>query len=175
MYNDNSQLSRDIEATMNPQQQNLLTLRLVQAMTDDNFFLLGNEVNETQYNVEQIRDQVNEHLQTLDARMRTIKTDLIAYRESGRVEMVQLRFFQEIRNVILDLGSLYTHIKSYQAAFYANKINFFSTISSLASGKITPQFVVPNAIPNIVKELSNDKIRGRTKLSPAIQPGSEAI
>ena len=88
--------------------------------------------------------------------------------------MVRLRFLQEFKNFISDLVTLYTHIKSYQAAFYAYKINLFSTISSLATGKITPQFLVPNAIADIVNELSNDEIRRGTKLSPAIQPGYEA-
>ena len=73
------------------------------------------------------------------------------------------------------MGSLYTHIKSYQAAFYAYKINLFSTISSLASGHITPQFLLPQEIADIVQELSDDEVRRGTKLSPAIQPGYEAI
>ena len=119
MCDDNSQLSRDIEAAMDTQQQTILTLQRVQAKVDDILFLLGNEVKETQHNVEKISDQVNEHLQTLDARMRTIKLELVAYKECRRVEMVHLGFLQEIRNFISDLGTLYTHIKSYQAAFYA--------------------------------------------------------
>ena len=94
MCDDNSQLSRDIETAMDTQQQTILTLQRVQAKNDDNFFLLGNEVKETQHNVKQIRDQVNEHLQTLDARMRTIKLELVAYKECRRVEMVHLRFLQ---------------------------------------------------------------------------------
>ena len=107
--------------------------------------------------------------------MRTMKLELVAYKECKRVEIVHLRFLQEIRNFFSDLGTLYTHIKFYQAAFYAYKINLFSTISSLARGKITPQFLVPNAIADIVSELSNDEVRRGTKLSPAIQPGYEAI
>ena len=175
MCDDNSQLTRDIEAAMDTQQQTILTLQRVQAKNDDNFFLLGNEVKETQHNVNQISDQVNEHLQTMDARMRTIKFELVAYIKCRRVEMVHLRFLQEIRNFTSDLGTLYTHIKSYQAAFYAYKINLFSTISSLVSGKITPQILVPNSIADIVNELHNDEVRRGTKLLPAIQPGYEAI
>ena len=125
--------------------------------------------------MKQIRDQVNEHLQTLDARMRTIRLELVASKECRRVEMVHLRFLQEIRNFFLDLGTLYTHIKSYQAAFYAYKISLFSTISSLASGKIIPQFLVPNAIADIMNEIFNDEISRGTILSPAIQRGYEAI
>ena len=67
MCDDNSQLSRDIEAAMDTQQQTILTLQRVQAKNGDNFLLLGTEVKETQHNVKQMRDQVNEHLQTLDA------------------------------------------------------------------------------------------------------------
>ena len=89
--------------------------------------------------------------------------------------MVHLRFLQELTNFFSDLGTPYTHIKSYQAAFYDYKINLFTTISSLASGKITPQVLEPNAIAKIVNELSNDEIRRVTKLSPAFQPGYEAI
>ena len=47
MCNDNSQLSRDIAAAMDTQQQTILTLQRVQAKNDDKFFLLGNEVKET--------------------------------------------------------------------------------------------------------------------------------
>ena len=175
MCNDNSHLSRDVEATTDTQQQTILTLQRVQAKNDDNFFLLGNEVKETQHNVKKTQDQVNEHLKALDARMCTIKIELVAYKECRRIEMVHLRFFQEIRKFFSDLCTLYIHIKPYQAAFYAYRINLFSTISSLASGKNTPQFLVSNAIADIVNEFSKDEVRRGTKLSPAIQPGYEAI
>ena len=115
--NDNSQLLLDIEAGMDTQQQTILTLQRVQAKKDGIFFLLGNEVKETHHKVKQIREQVNEHLQTLDARMRTIKIGLVAHKECRRLKMVHLRFLLEIRNFIPDLRTLYTHIKSYQAAF----------------------------------------------------------
>ena len=170
MCNENSQLWRNNEAAMDTQHQTISTLQRVQAKKDDNSFLLGNEVKETQHNVEQIGDQVNQHLQTLDARMRTIKIELLAYNECRRVEMVDFRFLQDIRNFISDLGTLYTHSKSYQSAFYVYKINLFATISSLASGKITPQFLIPNAIADIANELSNDELRRGTKLSPAFEP-----
>ena len=73
------------------------------------------------------------------------------------------------------MGTLYTHTNSYQAAFYAYKINLFSTSSSLASLHITPQFLLPQEIADIVQELYDDEIRSGTKLSPAIQPVFEAI
>ena len=70
---------------------------------------------------------------------------------------------------------MYTHIKSYQAAFYAYKINLFSTISSLASGQITPQFLLPQKIADLVRSLSEEESYRSTKLTPAIQPGFEAV
>ena len=148
-----------------------MNLQRFQARNDDNFFQLGSEVEETQNNVRQIRDQVKEHLQTLDAKMHTIKKEPVASKECRRLEIVHFRFLQEIRNFISDLVTLYTHIKSCQAESYAYKINFFSTISSLASDKITPLFLVPDAIGDIVKERCDGDVRRGTKLSPAIQPG----
>ena len=73
------------------------------------------------------------------------------------------------------MGTLYTHIKSYQAALYAHKINLFSTISSLARGQITPQFLLPQEIADIVRALSEEGTYRGTKLTPAIQPGFEAV
>ena len=73
------------------------------------------------------------------------------------------------------MGTLYIHIKPYLAAFYAYKINLFSTISSLVSDQNTPQIFVPNAIADIVKQFFDDEIRRDTNLSPSIQPWLEAI
>ena len=49
---------------------------------------------------------VNEHSQTLDANLRTIKIEQVAYRNNRRVEMVHCRSLQEIRNFISDLDTL---------------------------------------------------------------------
>ena len=175
MCSDNSQLSRDVEAVLDTQQKTILTLQRVQARNDKNFFFLGNEVKATQNNLQEIRDQVNEHLHRIHKEVHTIKGTIVAHKKCQRLETVHIKFLQEIRNFISDMGSLYTHIKSYQAAFYAYKTNLFSTISSLASGHITPQFLLPQEIADIVQELSDDEVRRGTKLSPAIQPGYEAI
>ena len=83
-------------------------------------------------------------------------------------------FMQQIRDYVDHLGTLYTHIKSYRAAFYASKIAL-STISSLAAGYFTPQFLLPSQLAAIVSELASDEIFRGTKLSPAIRAGQEAI
>ena len=63
----------------------------------------------------------------------------------------------------------------FRAKFYAYKIELFSTLSSLADGYVTPHFLLPDQLASTVKQLANDKILRRTKLSPAIRVGHEAI
>ena len=97
------------------------------------------------------------------------------YKECAEKQAKHFLFLQEIRYVISDWGTLLTHIKSYQVAFYAYKINFFSTISSLASGQITPQFFSPQESGNIFRKLSEKESYRGTKLNPAIHPGFETV
>ena len=87
----------------------------------------------------------------------------------------KINFNQQLQEYISYLNSLYTQVKSYRAAFYAYKIALFSTLSSLAAGYVTPQFLLRDQLPSIVKELANDEVLRGTKLSPAIPVGHEAI
>ena len=164
-----------MDQILKTQEETIATLQRVQSANDENFFLLGNEVQETQQNVKNLRDAVNDHLQVLQDRINGIQVDLIQNKECQRRQAQHSLFLQEIRYAISHLGTLYTHIKSYQAAFYAYKINLFSTISSFASGQITPQFLLPQEIADIVRTLSEEESYRGTKLTPAIQPGFEAV
>ena len=73
------------------------------------------------------------------------------------------------------IGTLYTHFKAFRKAFYAYRNNFFSIISSLATGHITPQFLLPTQLATIVQELAAEEFRKGSKLTPAIPSGFEAI
>ena len=86
-----------------------------------------------------------------------------------------MHFYQQLQEYISYLNSLYTHVKPYRAAFYAYKIALFSILLSLAAGYVTPQFLLPDQLASIVKELANDEILRGTKLSPAIRVGHEPI
>ena len=125
--------------------------------------------------MKRIRDHVYQHLRTVDAKVCSLKMELVAYKECRRVQMNHLQFLQAIRHFVSELGTLYTQIKSYQAAFYAYKINLFSTISSLAGDQVTLHFFVPKAIADILKDFCNAEVHRGTKLSPAIQPVYEAV
>ena len=151
------------------------TLERVQNRNDENFFLLGNGIKDTQESVAKITEVVNDNLQKLDVDLREIK-DVIAHLYGCNAHLAQtMNFYQQLQEYISYLNSLYTHVKSYRAAFYAYKIALFSTLSSLAAGYVTPQFLLPDQLASIVKELANDEILRRTKLSPAIRVGHEAI
>ena len=53
--------------------------------------------------------------------------------------------------------------------------NFFSIISSLATGHITPQLLLPTQLATIVQELAAEEFRKSRKLTPAIPSGFDAI
>ena len=175
LCDDTSTLSHDVDHILKIQEETIATLQRVQSANDENIFLLGNGVRVTQQNVKKLRDAVNDHLQVLHDPMNGIQGDLIQHKDCQRRQAQHSLILQEVRYVISHLDTLDTHIKSYQAAFYAYKINLFSTISSLASGQITPQFLLPQEIADIVRTLSVEESYHGTKLTPAIQPGFEAV
>ena len=142
---------------------------------DANVFLVGNEVRATQENVKNIRDAVIDRLQNLDKKFVLIQGQLTLYKECAEKQAKHSLFLQEIKYVMSHLGTLYTYIKSYQAAFYAYKMNLFSTVSALASGQITPQFLLPQENADIVRTLSEEESYRGTKLTAAIEPGFEAV
>ena len=151
------------------------TLQRVQTKNDENFFMLGHEIKATQESVQQINDAIGANLRLLQTDILKIK-GVLARTWKCNLHIIQNMYFsEEIRSYINHLDSLYTHVKSYRAAFYAYKIALFSTISSLAAGYVTPQFLLPAHLSQIVNELANDEILRGTKLSPAIRPGQEAI
>ena len=146
LCDDTNSLSQDVDQILKTQEETIATLQRVRSANDENFFLLGNEVRATQQNVKNLRDVVHDHLQVLHDRINGIHGDLIQHKECQRRQAQHSLFLQEFRSVISHLGTLYTHIKSYQAAFYAYKINLFSTTSSLASGQITPSSSYPRKL-----------------------------
>ena len=172
----NEDLSRDVERIMSTQQEIVDTLQRVQTRNDKNFFLLGNEIKQTQESVQKLKESVGLRFQQMEFYLVNATRYLAATSlECDRVIIRHLSLQQFLRNYVYQLGTLYTHLKSYRAAFYAYRISLYSTISSLASGYITPQFLLPQQVAQIVKDLADDEVKRGTKLSPAIRPGFEAI
>ena len=106
------------------------------------------------------------HLKTLENDILNIKGTISTLHECYSHITRNVVIAQQIRDYIGQLDTLYTHVKSLRAAFYAYKISLFSTISSLAAGYVTPQFLLPDQLASIVRELANDEILRGTKLFP---------
>ena len=90
-------------------------------------------------------------------------------------ESAYRHFLQSSQLYLSQIGTLYTHFEAFRAAFYAYRNNFFSIISSPATGHITPQFLLPTQLGTIVQELAAEEFRKRGKLTPALPSGFEAI
>ena len=77
-------------------------------------------------------------------------------------------FPQSSQIYLFQIGTLYTHFKTFRAAFYAYRNNFFLITSSLATGHITPQFLLPTQLATIVQELAAEEFRKGSKLTPGV-------
>ena len=69
---------------------------------------------------------------------------------------------------------MYTHLKAYRSAFISYRIILHAAISSLLSSPVTPNFLTPNRLAEVVHELTKEEVHRGTKLTPAIQLGYEA-
>ena len=137
--------------------------------------MLGNEIKDTQDSVVKITKLVGTQLKALEKELMEIKGVIANLPVCNQQLIHSMSFFQQIRDYIDHLGTLYTHIKSYRTAFYAYQIALYSTISSLAGGYVSPQFLLPSQLASIVNERAHDEILRGTKLTPAIHVGQEAI
>ena len=173
LCSDNSELEADVENLIQKQTVFQETLERVQTTNNENFFVLGNEIQETQESVAKITEVVNDNLQKHDVELPAVK-GVISHLVDCNAHLTQTKkIYQQLQEYISYLNSMYAHVKSYRAACYAYKIAFYSTLSSLAAGYVTPQFLFPDQLASIVKELANDEFLRGTKLSPAISVGHE--
>ena len=138
LWSDNAELEADVENLLKQQTVFQKTLERVQNGNDENFILLGNEIKETQESVAKITEVVSDKMQKLDVELREIK-GVISHLVDCNAHLAQtINFYQQLQEFFSYLNSLYTHVKSYRAAFHAYKIALFSTLSSLAAGYVTP-------------------------------------
>ena len=172
---DTSSLAKDVEDILQTKIETSATMQRVQSSNGEDFFLLGNEVPLSQENAKNHRDAVQDHLQTFNEKFTLFQVELTLYKECTEKQTKHSLFAQEIRYVISQLGTLHTHIKSNQAAFYACTFNLFWPILSLNSGQVNPQFLLSQQNADIVRTLSKEESYSGTKFTPAIHPGFEII
>ena len=94
LCSDNTELEADVENMLKQQRVFQKTLERVQNRPDEIFFLLGNEIKETQESVAKITEVVNDNLQKLDVELREIK-DVIAHLYDCNAHLAQtMNFYQ---------------------------------------------------------------------------------
>ena len=125
----------------------------------------------TQESVERIKEDIYTHISYMLVRIYTLEDAFRCY----QFQSAYRHFPQSSQLYLSQIRTLYTNFKAFLAAFYAFRNNFFSIILSLATGYITPQFLLPNQLATIVQELAAEEFRKSSKLIPAIPSGFEAI
>ena len=150
------------------QQQAFLT---VQDQNNEKLALLRDEIRLTQKSVERIKENTYTHISYMLERIYTLENAFRCYQFASAYR----HFLQSSQLYLSIFGTLYTHFKAFRAAFYAYRNNFFSVISSLATGHITPQFLLPTQLATIVKELAAEEFRQGSNMTPAIPSGFQGI
>ena len=119
LCSDNTELKADVENSLKQPTLFQKTLERVQNRNDENFFLLGNEIKETQESVAKTSEVVNDNLLKLDVELRELKGSNSHLVDCNAHLAQTLNYYQQLQEYISYLNSLYTHVKSYRAAFYA--------------------------------------------------------
>ena len=164
-------LERELDEVTKQQKTQQQAFQTVQDQNNEKLALLRDEIRLTQESVERIKNDTYTHISYMLKRIYTLEDAFRCYQFEG----AHRHFLQSSQLYLSQIGTLYTHFKTFRAAFYAYRNNFFSIISSLATGYITPQFLLPNQLATIVQELAAEEFRKGSKLTPAIPSGFEAI
>ena len=69
---------------------------------------------------------------------------------------------------------VYTYLKAYRPGFVSYRSNLYSAVSSLSSGYVTPNFLRPNRLAEIVHEFTMGEVHRGTKPTLAIQVSYKA-
>ena len=165
------ELERELDQVAKQQKTQQQAFQMVQDKNNEKLALLRDEIRLTQESVERIKNDTYLRISYMLERIYSLED---AFR-CHQFESAYRHFLQSSQLYLSQIGTLYTHFKAFRAAFYAYRNNFFSIISSLATGHITPQFLLPTQLAKIVQELAAEEFRKGSKLTPAIPSGFEAI
>ena len=165
------ELERELDQVAKQQKTQQQAFQMVQDKNNEKLALLRDEIRLTQESVERIKNDTYLRISYMLERIYSLEDAFRCY----QFESAYRHFLQSSQLYLSQIGTLYTHFKAFRAAFYAYRNNFFSIISSLATGHITPQFLLPTQLAKIVQELAAEEFRKGCKLTPAIPSGFEAI
>ena len=163
-------MERELDQVTKQQKTQQKAFQTVQDQNNEKLSLLRDEIRLTQESVEKIKEDNYTHISHMLERIYTLEDAFRCY----QFESAYRHFLQSSQLYLSHIGTLYTHFKTFRAAFYAYRNNFFSIISSLAAGHITPQFVLPTQLATNLQKLAAEEFRKISKLTPAISSGFEA-
>ena len=104
----------------------LQTVERISNRNNENFFQLVDEIKGTQENVVKITEVVKDNLQMMNIEIREIK-GVNSHLVNCNAQLAQkLSFYQQLKEFIIYLNSLCTHVKLYRATFFAEKKERFS-------------------------------------------------
>ena len=168
LCNSTEELEREFDQLTKQQKTQQQAFQMVQDKNNEKLALLRDEIHLTQESVERIKNGTYLRISYMLQRTYSLEDAFRCY----QIESAYRRFLQSSQLYLSQIGTLYTHFKAFRAAFCAYRNNFFSIISPLATGHITPQFLLPT---QLVQELAAEEFRKVSKLTPAIPSGFEAI
>ena len=165
------ELERELDQVTKQQKIQQQAFQMVQDKNNEKFAILRDEIRLTQESVERNKNDTYLGISYMVERIYTLGDAFRFY----QFESAYRHFLQSSHLFLSQIGTLYTHFKAFRAAFYAYRNNLFSIISSLATGHIAPQFLLPTQLTTIVQELGVEEFRRGSRLTPAIPSGFEAI
>ena len=149
------ELKRERDQVTKQQKTQQKAFQTVQDRNNEKLALLRDEIHLTPESAEKIKEDTYTHISYILDRIYTLEDVFRCY----QFESAYHHFLQSSQLYLSQIGTLYTHFKAFRAAFYAYRNNFFSIISSLATGHITPQFLLPTQLATIVRELAAEEFQ----------------
>ena len=132
------ELERELAQVTKQQKTQQQAFQMVQDKNNEKFALLRDEIRLTQESIERFKNDTYLRISYMLEGTYSLED---AFR-SHQFESAYCQFLQSSQLYLSQIGTLYTHFKALRAAFYPYRNNFFSIISSLATGHITPQFLL---------------------------------
>ena len=132
-------LERELDQVIKQQKTQQQAFQTVLDQNNEKLAVLRDEIRLTHESVEKIKEDTYTHKSYMHERIYIFEVAFWCY----RVKSAYRHFFQASQIYLSQISTMYTHLKAFRAEFYAYRNNLFSIISSLATGHITPQFLLP--------------------------------
>ena len=140
-------LERELDQVTKQQKTQQQAFQMVQDKNNEKLALLRDEIRLIQESVERFKNDTYTRISYMLERIYTLEDAFRCYQFGS----AHRHFFQSSQLYLSQIGTLYTYFKAFRAAFYAYRNNFFSIISSLATGHITHNFCFPQNLPQLCK------------------------